>query len=262
MKPEKPKQTFQSILLREMEHSRLRNPAYSLRAFARKLGLQPSALSELIKGKRGASPLLIQKILKKVGVDPEEIQGALELLPRRKNSASVLAYTQLQVDEYRLISEWHHFAILSLSETEGYVHDAYWIAGRLGITQKDAASALQRLEQLGVLKVEPGGGGIRKPPNFTTTDEVANLSLRKSHAQNLELAQRSLENAPIEQRDFTAITMAIDPAKISEAKKMIREFRDRLCAHLEAERRTEVYKLCVQLIPLSRNPQTPSQEIL
>lgn len=53
-------------------------------------------------------------------------------------------------------------------------------------------------------------------------------------------------------REFTFITMAVDKSKMIEAKAMIREFRDKLCAYLEEGEKTEVYELAIQLFPRTK----------
>ena len=46
--------------------------------------------------------------------------------------------------------------------------------------------------------------------------------------------------------------MAISTAKLSEARKLIMDFRRKLCAFLEDGQRDAVYRLNVQLFPLSQ----------
>ena len=48
------------------------------------------------------------------------------------------------------------------------------------------------------------------------------------------------------------VTMAIDAKKIPQAKKLIREFQRQISAVLETGTKTEVYKLCVHMLPLSK----------
>jgi hypothetical protein len=55
----------------------------------------------------------------------------------------------------------------------------------------------------------------------------------------------------VEKRDFTAVTVAVNPKNLSTAKELIRKFQDELCDQLEAGRCTEVYRLSVQLFPLT-----------
>ena len=52
--------------------------------------------------------------------------------------------------------------------------------------------------------------------------------------------------------------MAIDPENLGEAKNMIKSFRKRLSKKLESGNKKEVYKLAIQLFPLSRGYEEKS----
>jgi len=45
----------------------------------------------------------------------------------------------------------------------------------------------------------------------------------------------------------------VDPSRLDDARKIIRKAQDDICALLESGRTQEVYKLCVQLFPLSKS---------
>lgn len=252
---------IQNLLNEKLTEARLRNSSYSIRALAQKLGISASALSEILNGKRRISKKLAQRFAERLCLSPEENKRILGLFPSKQRNAPLETtqsreMLQLNMDHFKIISDWYHFAILSLSETEDFRSDPDWIADRLNIKAKEAATALERLERLEMLERNDEGELVPTGTQYTTSDDIANLSLRKSHAQNLELARASLENDSVEARDFTAMTMAIDPSRLPEAKKMIRDFRNKLCAFLESGTKKEVYKLCIQTIPLTKTVPT------
>jgi uncharacterized protein (TIGR02147 family) len=250
---------IQTLLNEKMADARARNPAYSLRAFAKKVGMSPSALSEILKGKRKVSPKLFQKISVSLSLRPEEIDKVRTLFQESlagKFSPSTVAspllkQVQLSADQYSLIAEWHHFAILSLLEIKSTQHETSWIARKLGIPKNVADSALSRLERLGYL-ARKKTKWVLCTDYLTTTDEVVNLPLRRATSHDLHLAQDALEQVALELRDFTSVTMAADVQKLREAKLMIREFRDRLATFMNSGEKSEVYKMCIQLFPLSK----------
>ncbi|OFZ19097.1 MAG: hypothetical protein A2X94_10125 [Bdellovibrionales bacterium GWB1_55_8] len=253
--------SIQKVLNEELVNLKLKNPSYSLRAFARKLGITPSALSEVLNGKRNISGKLAERLADRLMLDPEKKQNLLMTFSqekRRQAAASVhgsstqRASIQLGMDHFKTVSDWYHFAILSLAETKTFRSDPAWIAKRLGLSKSVVTAAIERLLRLEMLNQDESGQLRPTGVGYTTSDEIANVSLRKSHAQNLELARASLEHDEVTLRDFTAITVSIDPAKIPEAKKMIRKFRDDLATFLESDEKSEVYKFCMQLIPLTK----------
>lgn len=245
-------EAFRRVLLQNLSDGRVRNPSFSQRALARRLGIGSSALSEFLNGKRQISQSLATRIADRLGLGPEQRQEyESEFRPDQKSR--IREAVQIDMNRYHLISEWQHFAILSLAETQGFKSDPIWIAARLGISITKASQGIDRLVRLGLLRRGRRGNLVITGQQFTTSDEVAHLSLRRSYAEDLELARASLDGDSVEIRDFTAITMALDPERIPIAKRMIREFRDALCVLMESGNKKEVYKLCIQLIPLSES---------
>lgn len=241
---------------------RARNPQYSLRAYAKKLGLSSAALSEIMNGRRRVSGKIAERIASALMLDPkrtDRLRSAAQTIKQQKRTArreqqptnSLRPTIELSMDHFHTISDWYHYAILSLVQTKGFREDPQWIAKRLNITKNQAAQALERLERLGMLQRDELG--VLRPTgvNYTSSDEVASLALRRAHMNNLELARASLERDALEARDFSAVTMAIDVTKLPEAKRRIRAFRQELESFLEAGESTEVYKFCLNLFPLS-----------
>lgn len=246
---------LRQIMTNELSRLKSRNESYSLRAFARKLDLVPSAVSEIMSGKRPISRRFAMKILSQLAVHPAESNRIVSGIPQsgsRSGSESTKEYVQLDMDAYHSIADWYYFAILSLSETKGFREDPRWIAKRLNIKVPEAMNAIKRLERMGMLKRDKQGQLVHAPERFRTSSDLANIALRQSHFQNLALAGRSLETDSVDKRDFSSMTMAIDPDLLPEAKKRIQKFRRSLCEFLESSNKTEVYRICIQLIPLSK----------
>ncbi len=250
-------------LQRELERARQKNPAYSLRAFARRLGVHPSALSEILNGKRQVTQRMARKLLQGIDASPDELGFLLSQVrvKRRTRSAVEAAKTtdsknfvQFDLDRFHLVAEWFHFAIYSLAETADFRSDPIFVARRLGIQEREAKQALKRLERLGLLKEE--NGELRSTGvSIATPSDIADVALKRSHRQELELALRSLNEHSVHDRDITSISMATSPAKLVEAKKRIKEFRRSLCAFLEdlpSQEKTDVYQMNFQLFPLTR----------
>jgi uncharacterized protein (TIGR02147 family) len=255
------------LLIKEFQNRKSKNPSYSLRAFARYLDLFPSALSELLNAKRPVSVRVGEKILQRLPVSADEMlnllsalkKGAWERKARRTPWDESLdsAFTHMDMDSFRLVSDWYYFGILSLAETAGFRDDAAWVSARLGITVFEAKDGLQRLTRLGLLRPNQQGQLAPTGAQLATTTDIPNIALRRSLHQNLDLARLSLDRDGVNARDFSSITMAIDPARISEAKKLIKKFRRNLCRLLESGEKKEVYNLNIELFPLTLTEGIP-----
>jgi len=246
---------LQAILKSRLDALQLKHPTFSVRAFARKVGVSPATISLVLSGRRQVSLKLAEELSRVLQFDPQERSEVLAYYQKKSKKSHLVSegYVHLSLDQYRLIADWRAFAILSLIRTKGFRSNPSWIAKRLGISREDAEDTLQSLLRLGMISRTPDGNLERSEGRYRTTEDVLNLSLQKSHQQTLALAERSLENTPVHQRDFTWVTMPVDPDKMSEAKALIRKFQDDFSALVESgENLTEVYRLGVQFFPLSQ----------
>lgn len=224
-----------------------RNPGYSLRAYARWLGLNPTSVSLFFNGKRGLSRRTKEKVVERLALSPEVAETFLG-----SSGSSSPRFERLDLEKLTIISDWYYFAVLSLMETKTFKSDPVWIAKRLGITISQAAGALKKLEALGLVSRTARGKYVSTGAWFETPPAVSTLALRRTHYQGLELAKTSLDSDALADRDFSAMTMAIDPARLPEAKRRIKRFRRSLCAYLEGGEKKEVYRLAVLLFALSK----------
>jgi uncharacterized protein (TIGR02147 family) len=248
------------ILTEELARIRMKNPGYSLRAFARRLKLPVSALSGILSGNLPITRKNGEKILENLHVAPPMAEKILQGLRLRSDSPSPYTsrvlksqrrYSLLDMDHFQTISEWQYFAVLSLATTKGWKSEPAWIASRLGIQIRQAKEVLIRLERLDLLARDDSGRLMPTGKQYRTSSGVPNTFLRRHHVQGLDLARRAMEEDEFDACDFSSMTMAIDPRKLPEAKHRITEFRRSLCQFLEADERTEVYRICLQLFPLS-----------
>ncbi len=163
---------------------------------------------------------------------------------------------ELGLELFRVVADLHHYAILALTQTEGFRErraDTKAIAAALDISETEAKLAVERLLKLELLRVNPRGVLEPSQGGFTTADKTTtNAALRKHQRQSLEKALHSLENDPIEARSMTSMTMAIDPARLPEAKRLIEDFTQKLSQFLENGQSTSVYQLGIALFPLQK----------
>ncbi|OGQ36062.1 MAG: hypothetical protein A3F16_01735 [Deltaproteobacteria bacterium RIFCSPHIGHO2_12_FULL_43_9] len=253
-------------LQEEFNRRRSKNPSYSLRAFANYLKLPPGRLSQILTDKRALTPNLGEKISERLGFDPltkQKFIQCIKIQKQRKNATKIANklsskqdsdddFQAVDMDKFYLIADRYHFALLSLIQTEDFKNDTKWIAKRLNISVVQVRSAFERLQRLNLIKKEKNQFKLTSQKGITTSHDVSSTALRKSHHQALDQAKISLDQDPVETRDFTSITMAIDPNKLHIAKEMIKNFRRKLCKILESENKKEVYDLNIQLVPVTR----------
>lgn len=227
------------------------NRAYSMRSFARDLGVGSGRLSEYMSRKRRASAPTLCSLVDRLEPNRTKAQKILRAAADATSSSrdkEKLAEYRLSEDQFALISEGIHYAILSLVTTDDFDPSPKVIAAKLKSNAVTVATAWDRLVRLGFLSFNDEKWCCSYP-RLSTSEDIKSTALRRAHREILAMAEKSLDQVSLDLREITSITMAIDPQKIPEAKKMIREFRDKLSLLLEGKRREEVYELVIALFP-------------
>ena len=141
---------FRTLLREELLRRCRKNPTYSARAFARSLGVDAPTLNKIIRGKRPTGRITIERLGTRLGMGPDELAPYLTKPGRRKEPArspSPDPYGQLAVDSFRIISDWHHYAILELLRLDHFRPDPAWVSKTLGIGSDDAPNSAGTPEQ-------------------------------------------------------------------------------------------------------------------
>ncbi|QDK45842.1 hypothetical protein DOM22_12115 [Bdellovibrio sp. ZAP7] len=250
--------TYRDILSSELLTRKQSNPRFSLRAFAKQLDLSASHLSSLIIGKRNLTPQQAHKLLNKLELSPADkslflssaFPHILETPTAQERQTQLIAD-----DKFTFLADWYHFAILSLGDISLNKATPAWVSERLGISELQARDALNRLQRLDLISIKSDGSFKQTGNPLTTTDDIPSGAIKAYHRSVIDLAKTKLDTVPVEEREYGAITLAINPAKIGKAKKMIRDFQNQLCEELEVGKKKSVYTLSVQFFPVSETKE-------
>lgn len=112
----------------EFARRRARNPRYSLRAFAQAMALHHSAMSRILRGERGLSRDMVDRLTTRLGLSPAEARDARAVEEARK--------------------------VLHLASSPAFRPDCRWIAMQAGIELDDVNRALHRLIHEGRLVMQ------------------------------------------------------------------------------------------------------------
>jgi transcriptional regulator with XRE-family HTH domain len=120
---------FRLFLQLELAERRARNPQYSLRAFAQRLAVNHSTLSQWMRGRRPMTPHAIEALGRRLGLSARDVRVFVE----------------------HRTAPGPDLAILELTRRTDFVSDTRWIAGELNVSVDEANIALQRLLRLDLL---------------------------------------------------------------------------------------------------------------
>ncbi len=261
------------FLRRELDRRLSSNPRYSLRAFARNLGMSPGELSEVLREKRPMSGKACQKVARALDLSPAEFKHLLVLAATAsterearesgttaplRSPAVPLHLRRLDEDRFRLVSDWWCFAILNLLEVDGFTWKANDISARLGITLMQAQTAMDRLERLLLVRRAPPDRAVATHDLVEHLSEVPSEAIRRYHRTLLEKAVIALDNQGRDERDITGIGMAIDKKDLKAIAREIAEFQEQIIAKYGRKRRgrkfDSIYQLEVALFRLNQEP--------
>ncbi len=234
---------------------------------AKQLGVSPSTLSEVMKGKRNLSFVRALALASKLGLEGKESEyfcllvqmeiindlGAKESIQNRIEDLNPgHKVRNLSVDLFRTIGDWYHTAILYLSELDGFDFTPQEISKRLGVSIFEVEAAIERLLRLDLMK-KGKSGKLRKNADFLSEAKAPNESLRRFHKQTLEKAIESLQTQTPQEKIVRTEQFAIDPVLLPEADQIMEEFVTKLTKlFLKSKKKTEVYHLGIQLFNLTK----------
>ncbi len=244
------------FLKHKLNETKNLNKKYSIRAFAKKAGLSPGAMSELLQGKRNLTSKMAFKIAKNLNLNPTERAQFLEEFKFSSKISSISEVNGIKKisflsrNQFQFIFESCHFSLLALVDTKNFQYDLKWIAGRLRISEEKANLTVNRLINAKLLKVE-NNKLIKEQIIFSTSDDVKDSFVQSAHLDSLKHAKNSLLEDPINIRDFTSFTLPVDINSISEIKEKIRKFQREITMFCEEKEKNEVYTLAIQFFPRS-----------
>ena len=255
---------FRSLLQEELIARCRRNSSYSLRSFAKSMGISHSALAEMMNGKRKITKNSIEKLGLTLGLSFDDIIQFQGISHIGISAPQISNYQQITIDQFAVISDWYHFAILELIKIKDFPHTTADFSRALGISRSEANIALERLLRVGIIEQTKEGHYSEMNGGFATniSENLTSIGSRKLQKQILEQSIEALMNVSIEQRNHTSMTMAIDPKLIPEAISRIKKFRRELTEFLEASGDAkEVYQLSLSLFPITQLSNTkPGEE--
>ena len=255
---------YKEILKSKLAERTNKNIQYSLRSFARDIGLSPQRLSHILNGRHGLSVQAAGLVASKLSMNETEKDFFCTLVQKEHSRSKAMRteaakrlknlkfhYKNVELDNFKLISDWYHFAIMELTLIENFSNNCKQIGKSLGISEVEAEMAIERLLKLKLLIKEKKGSLKIRGNFFADPKEIPSEAIRNFHKQLLSKSINAIDFQDLNERDFSSLVVAVDEKDIATAKKEIKKFResmDRLFS--KSKKKTRVYCLGVQLFAL------------
>lgn len=250
-----------------------RNRRWSYGAWAKALKLgSTSSLTKVLRGQREAGSEIADRLahyfefnrqeaayfedliqLSKLSDKPRLSVMLMEKMEREHPEGAIRILTD---DEFTLISEWYPYAIRQLVKRKRFVESGNWISQqfRFPLSPTQALQALSLLQRLGLLTRDSRGRLRHAVRTVDTSNDIASEALKRHHEQALSQAVEAIRSIAPNQREITATTFAMRAKDLPRAKEFIRKMRADFVRTFECEGGDSVFRVQLQLVPLTKFP--------
>ena len=256
------------LLEEELKRRKRVNSRFSLRTFAKMIGADPSHLSKILQCDKPLTPNIAKRFIEKSELSEgekgmfwesfirereksfgEKNLGLEELLPQRAAANDNAALTN---ENFHVMSEPYHWAIVEMTKLPGFGADPEKIAQKIGHSVVEVTSAIQRLVRCGFLKkTEDGVEPVKSTWEIAQGDAITTTARTLHQKRVMEKAAIALDRVASECQAQEAMTLSIDASKMGVAQERIRNFLGVLAAELGSDANGEVYQLSMSLFPVS-----------
>lgn len=251
-----------SLLRERLRAAKRRNPRFSLRAFAKQLGIDYSTLSQVLRSRRGLSARALEAIGKRIGLSEQAIRTyaqSLKKKPRPKNLPAAIRKIHLDLDTFHLLSVWYHCAILELTRIREFRTDSRWIAKALGISVEDVNIAVQRLLRLGLLEMAGRNRWIDKSGDAEfRTAALTDAARARMNEEIHESALAAIRRIPSAYRAHRQALVALDSTQLSRLNRLADDFLQELRSLAsDGGTKDDVYQVAIAIFPVTTLKKIP-----
>lgn len=257
-------------------------PQYSGAIFARKGGLSSHTIFGMVaSGRRNLGISGLNSFIKALGLSGKRARYFERLVhynqakttqekENQLNELKQLSPGEKNIELKRLtdfsnyLSSWHLVAIRELVLLKSFNPDANWICKKLKnkISRKQAEQAWQILKDLELIRFDTEKNRYVTEEALEISPGKADFVIRNFHKQYLELAKKSVDEDPIDERDISSLTIAVSKDEISYIKNQLTEFRKGLNQHLSSSQKTKdhLIALNIQMLILTQSEKAQHEE--
>ncbi len=261
---------YRVYLKEAMAHLIANKEQKSLRSISRDSGISPAYLAMILGGQRNLSEDALHKLAPIFKWSQEEVDHLRNLcliadseihevrkqaLARIQSRAGYSAENQQEIESYRYISHWYFPAIKQLALLPGFRANPKWIQEHLRerVGLPEIRDALKFLFEKGYLKRISKDEVEVKEKGVECHGGVYRIALAQFHREILELASKSIEKVPRDERSLMAemfpISIKSFPRLRDELNKLVKKIiRD----EAKVDQSEVIYNVSVLSFPISK----------
>lgn len=243
-----------SLLVEELKKRKSKNQSYSLRALARILELEPSALSKLMKGQRLPTEKTISRITEKLKVSESDLQNIQNWIKAvKKEATAVEKFASFEMKDFEDKIQNFHLVLLEALRIPVFAENVEGLRKSLQMDTKSFYEIISDLEKMHMLNYSPktNSVSILREHNTTFPHPFTTEKRREIQKKFLSMAIKMIDQVPFEERENSTLTIAIPTSKIPEFKNLFAKMRRRV--NVEADKNLKkadaVYNFTIAFYP-------------
>lgn len=248
-----------------------RTHGFSYRMFSKQAGFKsPNFLKLVIDGKRNLTSESGLLVSKAIGFDEKRSLYFKKLIDLEKctddsKKAELLVnlkkmipsdFQKLDLDLLDYLDSWLKPVLREMVEAGDFKADPYWLSRKLTgrINLKDLVSTVDYLVEKGFVISKDREHFQVKEKMILSSDEIKSLAIRRFHRIILNQAQEMLEDLPMEQREYGALTFSLSEDCFEELKDKLKGFRHEIHewavkSQTDKEAKKRIVQLNFQMYP-------------
>jgi len=269
--------TSSALLLKECLKKLIeKNKSYSLRAFAKNLGLSPGGLSQIIGGKKRISLNRAHDIAQKIPWTKQEkdifllivqlettksVDLKFELLNKiiKKSKFQQPKQSNLNDEKFKLMADWCSVAILEMISNFASKWDTNKIGAYLNISKKVVEVTIERLIKIGIIELQKNGSYKRLKDHILLSSDNPNTTLQLYYESCLEQIKKSIRNQTPKEKVIGTEVMAFDPDQLDEVRSITDDYFQQLCdLSKQGKNRTHIYQSMAIFYRLNQSLESAS----
>jgi uncharacterized protein (TIGR02147 family) len=269
--------SYREYIKDAIDEKRAKNPRYSYRCAAERIGTSSGTLSRILNGSRHLGASLLPKMVSYLGLKRREAEYFsllvnFELLSdetkKRQCYHEILRMrtersTMVPEENHQFFEQWYYVALFELLRIVRDSSDHATLGSMLmpPISGPKARKAIEVLKRIGYIRQEDGESSCTIEPFLTTGDTWESIAIHSFQVAMSQLAAKALDNVPKEERDFSTLTMALSKDAFEKVREVVKNARAEIAA-IERECRNpeRVFQINLQCFPLTRENRNEEEE--
>jgi uncharacterized protein (TIGR02147 family) len=238
-----------TILQKEFNEKSSRNNLYSIRAFARDIGIGKSTLHEILNKNKKVSKATCTKILSYLNYSDTDFQ---QILNYNTNPTQDILFKKLSNEEFNRIATCEHYVILSLSQSKSCPSNLLKLSQRIMLPEEETKQLVKDLLELNLIAIEEEKI-VRTSKLLTTSYDIPSQTIKDYHKSSLDKVKLALSDIEVELRDIASTTFLMSPEKMNSLKEELKAIRRKIVSSVEDNKEdSEAFLINISVIPVSR----------